>query len=467
MSSTRPHLTDEQALRYHYLEVMKYTGRAGAERVDPWDPKADTFMAGKSAVEPDFRVGEGGLATIQLAVNEAVKKAKAGAISGRAYIAIEPGTYEELVYVPKLFVDGKPVAITLYGADADAQKTSIRIAIDQGMTGADYGRRFGPVFDGLEPEIADIFRANAALPRLSTENASVLRVENDGFQAKNLTVHNAYNADRADVNSHCEDGKGGPKNASGQFAIGWHQAVAALIHNADRVHFENVGFRSFQDTLYFKSRVPGHTVRSFYSHCMVEGDIDFIFGRSTAFFDACEIRSLGSRVGHTYVVAPSTNIATRYGIVFNDCDFTHDGSASALKGTFALGRQWFQTVRATPYGTPNIEGYRTRLAETSELDHPPLGTISLDVLEAVGKCVVMNSRIGAHIDAKAPWDDWSGGSRNADGEFIPGLWNSKYRPVQYTSDDFHRYLKDWLQAEGLSYAEADPAEPWLAEYNNS
>lgn len=470
MSHTRPQLTAEQAEKFHYLEVMKYTGRAGAERVDPWDPKADLFMCGLQSPQPDYVVGrDNGAAhrTIQRAVSQAIFDAKAAGRTSRIYIAVQPGIYEELVYVPRLIINGVCVPITIYGVDPDAERTVIRMAIDQGMTGADYASAFADAFSESEPEIRTIFAANAALSRLSTENACVLRVENDGFQAKNLTVHNAYNADRADENSKCDNGRCGAKNAAGQFAIGWHQAVAVLVHNADRVHFDNVHFRSFQDTLYFKGRVPGETVRSFYTNCMVEGDIDFIFGRSTAYFDHCEIRSLGSRVAHTYVVAPSTNLRTRYGIVFNDCDFTHDGSEAALKGTFSLGRQWFQTVRATPYGVADIDGYETHLAETSEFDHPPKGTISLDVLEAVGKCVILSSRIGAHINWDAPWDDWSGGRRNADGEFMPGQWNTRYRPAQYRAADFFENLRGWLMEEGLSYGVDDPDEPWLGEYNNS
>ena len=469
MPDERPQLSTAEAEKFHYLEVLKYVGRAGAEREDPWDPKADGFMAGREGVNADYTVcaSGDGYRSIQLAVNKAVGDAKAGRTAARIYIAIEPGTYIGTVVVPRLIVDGIPFSITLFGKGEKASETVIAANIDQGMTGADFASAFGDDIDVLEPEIAEVYRMNAALPRLSTENACVLRVENDGFQAKNLTVHNTYNADRADKNSKCENGKGGLKNAAGQFAKGWHQAVAALVHSADRVHFDHVRFRSFQDTLYVKGRVPGLTVRSYYSHCYVEGDIDFIFGRTTAFFDGCEICSLGSRVGHTYVVAPSTNMHTRYGIVFNDCDFTHDGSEAALAGTFSLGRQWFQSVRATPYGAANVDGYRTRLAETSEFDTPPVGTISLDVLEAVGKCTILNSRIGDHINKAAPWDDWSGGRRNSDGEFVPGEWNTRYRPVQYTSADFYRYLGDWLQAEGLCFKEPEPSEPWLAEYNNS
>ena len=468
MSDARPQLNAAEAESFHYLEALKYTGRAGAEAIDPWDPKADSFMSGNAKVRADYTVAkEGGdFSSVQMAVSQAVRDAGTGKTGDRIYIAIHPGVYDETVIVPRLIVGDRSVAITLFGTGNAPQETVIRANIDQGMCGADFLATFGDAVDGYAPEIAEIYRANAALERLSTENACVLRVENDGFQAKNLSVKNAYNCDRADRNSKCEDGKGGPKNAAGQFAKGWHQAVATLVHNADRVHFDHVRFSSFQDTLYFKGRVPGMTVRSYYSNCDVEGDIDFIFGRATAYFDRCEIRSLGSRVDHAYVVAPSTNMHTRYGIVFNECDFTHDGSEAALAGTFSLGRQWFQTVRASPYGIPNVKGYRTRLAETSEFDHPPEGTISLDVLEAVGKCVILNSRIGAHINPQAPWDDWSGGRRNADGEFVPGEWNTRYRPVQYSSDDFFCYLGDWLKGEGLVFHKPDPAEPWLAEFNN-
>lgn len=60
-SPMRPQLTGEQAAQFQYLEVLKRTGRAGAEIIDPWDPLADPFMSGHMTVAPDYHV-EGNVA---------------------------------------------------------------------------------------------------------------------------------------------------------------------------------------------------------------------------------------------------------------------------------------------------------------------------------------------------------------------------------------------------------------------
>ena len=79
-------------------------------------------------------------------------------------------------------------------------------------------------------------------------------------------------------------------------------------------------------------------------------------------------------------------------------------------------------------------------------------------LEAVGKMVVLNSRIGSHINRQHPWSDWN----------RPGTIS--YRPAQYNSDDFWRYL---LKAgidptKDLGHAQQpSPPDIFLGEFNNS
>jgi len=230
--------------------------------------------------------------------------------------------------------------------------------------------------------------------------------------------------------------------------------VALLIAGADRVLVQNVTLRSFQDTLYLQSPAKGQTVRACLTGCDIEGDVDFIFGQSTAWFECCTIRSLGSRARHAWATAPSTDIRTPYGFVFQDCDFTHDGSAAARAGRFSLGRQWFEGVRATPYRQSPVPGYRCTLGPVSAYD-PPVGTISEATLNSVGKCVILNSRIGAHINAGTPWDDWAGEG-----------WNPRHRPAQYTAADLLDHLGPRLAEQGLSYDDIDPSMVFLGEYCN-
>jgi pectinesterase len=243
------------------------------------------------------------------------------------------------------------------------------------------------------------------------------------------------------------------KNAAGQFTTGQHQAVAVLVAGADRVQIQDVILRSFQDTLYLQSPSKGTTVRTYLTGCDIEGDVDFIFGQSTAWFENCTIRSRGSRAAQTWALAPSTDIRTRYGFVFNACHFTHDGSALALAGEMRLGRQWFEGVRATPYGTSPIKGYRCDLGAVSAYD-APYGTISQVTLSSVGKVSILNSRIDEHINQVAPWDSWSGPH-----------WNLRYRPVLYTASDMFRHLSRWLRKQDIRFDDVSKDNVFISDFN--
>ncbi|AUH34351.1 pectinesterase family protein [Paracoccus tegillarcae] len=431
----RPQLTEEQAARYSRDEVLRYTGAAGNDVTDPWLPAP--LVA--TAILLDFTVGQGGShATVQQAVNAALVQGR----GGRVAIGIMPGVHEGLVYVPPA-----PFALTLIGLGRRADDVMLLSNIDAEMPGPEYRRRFQAQFADAPAQVASIFRRIAATDRITTANASVVRVENNDFQLLNLTIRNSYGADRVQPDST-------ETNAAGQFRKGQHQAVALLIAGADRVQVQDVALRSFQDTLYLQSPARGRTVRTCLTGCDIEGDVDFIFGQSTAWFERCQIRSLGTRAPQAWATAPSTDICTRHGFVFNDCDFTHDGSPAALAGRFSLGRQWFEGVRATPYGQPTVPGYRCDLGAVSGYD-PPSGTISRATLQSVGKCVILRSRIGAHINRAAPWDDWNGNS-----------WNPRYRPAQYRASDMLDALSGWLRGQDITFEDVDPAMVFLGEYDN-
>jgi pectin methylesterase-like acyl-CoA thioesterase len=145
----------------------------------------------------------------------------------------------------------------------------------------------------------------------STPGSAIVRIRNRGFQAKNVTFENSHNKEHGDI-----------RNQS--------QAVAVLVEDADRAHFENVRFIGFQDTLFLASSTPRNPSRTFLDHVYVEGDMDFIFGEATAYFRRSEIRTLGDRAV-SYTLAPSTHRDARHGFVFEGCRFTHDGSAQRAR----------------------------------------------------------------------------------------------------------------------------------------
>jgi pectin methylesterase-like acyl-CoA thioesterase len=369
--ATRPQLSATQAAGYSYRDVL-----------GSWDPVSESAAA-RSAGRVDFVVdsaakpdGETRFATVQSAVQAAIVLARKSGRTERIHILLRPGVYRELVYIP-----ASSAPITLFGDGIDPSAVRISATLDATTPADRYAAAFGAPFAGADPAIAEMFASIASRPVVGTSGSAIAWIRNAGFEAHNLTIENTYQKDRGNTSN-------------------FSQAVAALVDDADRAHFENVRFLGYQDTLYLRSVAPGPPARVFVRDSYVEGDVDFIFGEATAYFLRTEVKSLGDR-DESYALAPSTHERSRFGFVFQDCRFTHDGSRHALAGRFKLARQWFRG------------GAR----------------------EAVGKAVLLDSHIGAHIDKLRPWSDWG----------KPG--SPRYRPVQYDS--------------------GEPAfEPWLAEFRS-
>src|SRR5690606_40285378 len=106
----------------------------------------------------------------------------------------------------------------------------------------------------------------------------------------------------------------------------------------DRAVLSGVRFLGNQDTLLVNSPASGVAARSWFERCWVEGDVDFVFGRGTAVFEDCEIRSLdrGSATNNGYVTAGSQDLDIAHGYLFDRCRFT----SGAAAGTVHLGRPW-------------------------------------------------------------------------------------------------------------------------------
>jgi len=305
------------------MDAATARAHAYAAVLGDWDPLAQPIDMGK----PDYVVAATGpFRSVQSAVDHAVARIQAGERPARIRIELKPGVYEGLLAIPDV-----PVPFTLYSLEGDARRVKIRATLEAVAAG-------------------------------STPGSSATRIRNRGFQAKNLTFENGHNRDRGDF-----------ANLS--------QAVALMLEDADRAHFENVRFLGYQDTLFLASTTPERPARAFFHRVYVEGDMDFIFGEAIGYFQESEIRTLGDR-GVSYTLAPSTHRAAPHGFVFERCRFTHDGSPHARGGLFKLARQWYRNE------------------------------------DAVGKVAILHSCIGDHIDAERPWADWSIGT-------------PRYRPVQY------------------------------------
>lgn len=148
------------------------------------------------------------------------------------------------------------------------------------------------------------------------------------------------------------------ENASGDSKT--HGQAIALYADGDRLILDDCRLLGHQDTLFtgplppkeikpggfigpkqFAPRING---RHYYKDCYICGDIDFIFGSATAYFENCIIESLYRSLDTSstdniqgYATAASTPEGQEYGYVFSHCRFTTDRCPDA---SVYLGRPW-------------------------------------------------------------------------------------------------------------------------------
>lgn len=403
----RPQLTAEQAQQYTRAAVL-----------GDWQPPVTA-----SATEPELRVdparadGRTAFANIQAAVQRAVELANSR--DARVVIGVAPGRYDEIVFVP-----ATRAPITLQGLGAAPADVRLHAAAYSRMSGAELARRWA-----LPP--GSPYAECAARPAIGTDCTPVLWVRNAGFELRNLTVENRYD-----------------ESAEGNL----HQAVA-LTTEADRVALDRVRLLGNQDTLYLRIPEGAARARVWVRDSLIEGDVDFIFGAATAYFEKSEIRWVGGarNAASGFVTAASTNLHQPHGFVFDDCDFTSDGLGLAARAAVHLGRQWFAGARCSPYGD---------LATRCALDAPPNDTtlvrLERRVLEAVGKVAVLRSRLGSHLKPEAPWAPWN-----------VNRAGPAYRLAQYTSDDFWQQLAAaGHDPAAMGYRRESPPRVFLAEHCN-
>jgi len=144
------------------------------------------------------------------------------------------------------------------------------------------------------------------------------------------------------------------------------QAIA-LRTRGDRILVERCHLLGRQDTVLLDAPGWASVRRVHLRDCIVEGDVDFLYGRATALIEGGEIRS----VGPGYVLAPSTARENPRGILVHGARLTAADDVPA--GSVRLGRPWH------PGGNP----------------------------DANGQAVVSACEIGPHV-ATAPWSAMGG-----------------------------------------------------------
>lgn len=281
--------------------------RACANRFVPF-PKLTTAPSAAVKIPEDDHVlyvaadGTGDYYSVQRAIDVAPDTG--------AVISIAPGTYREVLTIAKPHIH-------LRSPYEDASKTVIVFDKSAGTSGG-------------------------------TTHSATVNIPADDFIAENLTFQNDFNARH-------------PQLQQGS------QALAVSV-TGDREIFRNMRLLGNQDTLYAATKrcAAGEkcpTSRQYFTHCFIEGNVDFIFGDSKAFFDRCEIRSNAHSGG--YITAQSkVRPEQDSGYVFDHCTLTADPGVSRVW----LGRPW------RPYA----------------------------------KVVFLNTEMGSHIEAPG-WREWHPG----------------------------------------------------------
>jgi pectin methylesterase-like acyl-CoA thioesterase len=154
----------------------------------------------------------------------------------------------------------------------------------------------------------------------STSGSYSVSIEPNDFTAYNVTFRNTVISDGSVAN----------------------QQAVALRTNGDRQSYYNCKILGTQDTYYAYG--GGGTDRIYMKNCLIEGSVDFIFGRDIVVFDSCEIRI--NRNGGT-LTAAATEMDSKFGFVFRDCKITTTGIGfnGITISSFVLGRPWQQAPR--------------------------------------------------------------------------------------------------------------------------
>ncbi|WP_133765523.1 pectinesterase family protein [Amnibacterium kyonggiense] len=328
---------------YHYLLVAVDTaGRSSA----PSDAVSAT-----AAVKPlvaDVTVakdGSGDFTTVQAALNAV----PAGTAASPKVVLVKPGTYRGVV------VSSKPNVI-IAGTSGDAADVVITFDNANGT----------PTSATTCPQVTTA--------TCGTAGSATVTLTGAGVQVRDLTIANTF-----DASQHPEIGN-------------FNTQAVALRATGDRQVYRDVRLLGAQDTLNadasggISADGSGYP-RQYYVDSLIQGNVDYVFGRASAVFQRVTFSST-KRNGGT-VFAPST-ASKALGYLVVDSRFT----SSNDPGSFYLGRPW----RAWSDGA---------YADSSR-----------------GQTVIVDSSFAAGFAVAHPWTD-----------FAPNLWtDGRFAEYRNTGD---------------------------------
>ncbi|HEX7350439.1 pectinesterase family protein, partial [Brachybacterium sp.] len=231
-------------------------------------------------------------------------------------IVIEPGEYvEQVVIAPR------ESELLIRSATGRAEDVRIVFGLHQGA------------------------RDRTGLPFV--QDCATLTIDADHVTVRDLTVANSF-----DKRLHPE----------------WPDTQAiALRTRGDRILMERCHLLGRQDTVLLDAPGWASVRRAHLRDCLIEGDVDFLYGRATALIEGGEIRS----VGPGFLLAPSTARENPRGLLVHGARLTAADGVPA--GSVRLGRPWH------PGGKP----------------------------DAIGQGIVSSCVVGPHV-AVDPWSGMGG-----------------------------------------------------------
>ena len=277
-----------------------------------------------SAAGTDLYVGYSGKSNNFSTVQEAVNKAASinpTSESARVTIHIAPGTYREqvLINTPYItFVNDEPskgdVLITFYYG-IGYKYYSVNTSKNNGTYDASYA--------SAKSQKNTPYRWGATV---------WLQSKAQYFKAQNIIFENSFN--RYITKEEIADGVElvGDTSVSSISQVRTSstdvqtkaatERAAAFAADAGYCEFLGCQFLSSQDTLYTGASPQ------YYKNCLIEGQTDYIFGDSSAVFDACELRWKGysANAAGGYITAARDDSNDDTGYLFSNCNITKNSA---------------------------------------------------------------------------------------------------------------------------------------------
>ncbi|PJI94214.1 pectinesterase family protein [Luteimicrobium subarcticum] len=251
------------------------------------DPVTVTVEAARLVVDYTVDASAPTSATSFRTLSDALAAAPAGTATDPTVIQLAAGRYAEYDTVSKPYT----VLVGATGTASDVVITGNHAA----------GTPTGTTTDG----VADTY---------GTAGSATLVITGSNVQLRDLTVENAY--------------------VEGTYANG--QAVA-LRTTGDRLVYTNVRLLGNQDTLYANSPAATSVARTYVYDSVIEGDVDFVFGRGTVVIDDSTLHVLDHGTSpNGAVTAASTDVSNPFGFLI-----THSRIiGTAPDASQNLGRPW-------------------------------------------------------------------------------------------------------------------------------